>query len=305
MHLSIVTTIYCSAPYLAEFHARATLSARGITDDYEMVFINDGSPDDSLAVMLSLYEQDEKVRVIDLSRNFGHHKAMMAGLAHAKGDLVFLIDCDLEVAPETLTAFHARFCSTQTDVVYGVQDERKDGLMARLAGRMFYTIFNWFSTDALPVNLLTTRLMSRRYVSALIAHEEREILIAGLWAITGFSQVPLMVPKLSKGKSTYTLGHRIAVLVNAITSFSNKPLIMIFYLGIMISLASGLAAFYLVIRMLLFGTLLEGWPSLIVSVWMMGGLSILCLGIVGIYLSKIYMETKQRPNTIIREIYQR
>lgn len=303
MKLSIATTLYDSASYLHEFHARMTKAAKQITDDYEIIFVNDGSQDETLEVALSLYEQDDKVRIIDLSRNFGHHKAMMTGLAHAQGRLVFLIDCDLEVAPETLTAFHEKLCSTQSDVVYGVQRERHGHLMDRLAGRIFYVIFNWLSSDPLPINLVTTRLMSQRYVSALVTHQEREVLIGGLWVITGFQQVPITVTKTYKGNSSYHLRRRIAILVNAVTSFSNKPLVLIFYLGIAISLLAGLAGLDLIIRRLVFGTLLEGWPSLIISVWFLGGLMIFCIGIIGIYLSKIFMEVKQRPYTIIKEIY--
>jgi putative glycosyltransferase len=276
-----------------------------MTPDFEIILVNDGSLDDSLRIAVELYERDPRVKVIDLSRNFGHHKAMMTGLAHAQGRLVFLIDCDLEVAPETLTTFHEKLCSTRSDVVYGVQQERHDYLMDRLAARIFYVIFNLLSSDPLPINLVTTRLMSQRYVSALVAHQEREVLIGGLWVVTGFQQVPITVTKTYKGNSSYHLGRRITVLVNAVTSFSNKPLVLIFYLGIAISLLAGLAGLDLIIRRLVFGTLLEGWPSLIISVWFLGGLTIFCLGIIGIYLSKIFMETKQRPYTIVRHIYER
>lgn len=305
MKLSIATTLYDSASYLHEFHARMTKAAKQITDDYEIIFVNDGSPDEALEVALSLYEQDDKVRIIDLSRNFGHHKAMMTGLTYARGDRVFLIDCDLEIEPEILSEFYAKFQSVQADVVFGVQDKRQDKLGDQIAARLFYVLFNWFSSDPLPFNLTTVRLMSKRYVSALVAHQEREVLIAGLWVITGFKQIPFTVKKSSKGSSAYNLSLRLAITVNAITSFSNKPLILIFYLGGIISALAMFAAFYLVMRRVFFGVLLAGWPSLIVSVWLLGGLQIICLGTIGMYVSKIFMEAKQRPYTIIRQIYER
>jgi putative glycosyltransferase len=147
--------------------------------------------------------------------------------------------------------------------------------------------------------------MTRRYVSALIAHRERETMIAGLWTMTGFRQVPLTVTKHSRSVSTYGLVHKVAILVNSVTSFSQTPLILIFYMGTAILVVAASAAGYLVIRRLFFGELLAGWPSLIVSVWLLGGMTLFSLGIIGIYLSKVFLETKRRPYTIIRDIHER
>lgn len=305
MELSIVTTLYGSAPYLEEFYARVRAEAERLTQDYEVILVNDGSPDNSLAVALSLYAKDERVRVIDLSRNFGHHKAIMTGLAHARGRLVFLVDCDLEEEPELLGKFHAEKKCLGADVIYGVQRARKGNFIERVTGDLFYLIFNLVSSYAVPANQLTARLMSRHYVASLVEHKDRELFLAGLWAITGFTQIPVVVDKRSKGSSTYNFRRRIANLVNAVTSFSNTPLVLIFYLGCAIVLTAGIGALYLIVRRLFFGVLLAGWPSLIVSVWLLGGLTIFCLGVIGIYVSKIFMETKQRPYTVIRQIYER
>jgi len=304
MELSVVTTLYHSSSYLEEFYTRIKKEAKKITSDYEIILVNDGSPDTSLDVAISLFRQDDRVRVIDLSRNFGHHKAMMTGLAHARGKLVFLIDCDLEIKPETLSEFYPMFQNSTVDVVYGVQETRQDPPLDRLFSQVFYAIFNWLSPDPLPMNLTTVRLMSQRYVSALVAHQEREVLIGGLWVITGFKQLPQVVNKSSKGSSTYHLGRKLSIMINAVTSFSNRPLILIFYLGCIIIFLSSVAAAYLTVETILSG-FLPGWPSLIVSVWLLGGLTIFCMGIIGIYLSKIFIETKQRPYTIIREFYER
>lgn len=304
MHLSIVTTLYYSAPYLLDFYTRICAEAEKITSNYEIIFVNDGSPDNSLDIVLSFYKKDTKVKIIDLSRNFGHHKAIMTGLAHAQGELVFLLDCDLEEEPELLGAFYECINSSKADTVYGVQHLRKGNFFERATGSLFYKLFNLLSNYPVPHSLITARLMSRRYVSALVEHRDREIFLAGLWAITGFKQVPLVVKKHSKGTSTYTLRRRVSIFVNSITSFSNKPLVFIFYLGTSILLLSSVAAADLILRRLFWGALLEGWASLIVSIWLIGGITIFCLGIIGIYLSKVFTETKQRPYTVIREIYE-
>jgi len=305
MELSIVTTLYRSVSYLEEFYTRVCDAAKKITDDYEIIFVNDGSPDNSLDIAISLYEKDTRVKVIDLSRNFGHHKAIMTGLAHAKGELVFLIDCDLEEEPKLLGKFYDKLKSSDADVIYGVQQARKGGVFERITGNIFYRLFNLLSSYPIPANAITARLMSRRYVASLVEHKDREVFLAGLWAITGFKQIPLIVTKHTTGNSSYNLGRRIAVLVNAITSFTNRPLIFVFYLGAGISFLSSIAALYLVVRRVFFGVYLAGWPSLIVSTWLLGGLTLLSLGIIGIYLSKVFMETKQRPYTVIKKIYER
>ncbi len=303
MDLSIVTTMYYSSPYIQEFYERICAVAKKITEDYEIIFVNDGSPDDSLNIAVSLYEKDPKVRVIDLSRNFGHHKAMMTGLMHVKGELVFLIDCDLEEEPEILYGFYDEFKGSDADVIYGVQQKRKGKYVERIMGSLYYKLFDFLSSYPVPANPITARLMSSRYVNALVKHQDREVFMAGLWAITGFKQVPVIVDKHSNGTTTYNLSQKIALFVNSITSFCNKPLIYIFYIGSIISIFSIIAVFWLIIRRIFFGILLVGWPSLIVSIWLLGGLTVFCIGIIGIYLSKMFMEVKNRPYTVIRNIY--
>lgn len=304
MMLSIVTTLFESAQYLEEFYARVCTAAERITDDYEIVLVNDGSPDKSLAVALSIYQKDQRVRVVDLSRHFGHHKAMMTGLAHARGSLVFLVDSDLEEEPELLESFYRELRASGADVIFGVQQKRKGGLFERASGAMFFKLFNILSTPSIPPNLVTARLMTRRYVAALLQYQEREFVIAGLWVLTGFKQMPIAVTKHHKTPSTYNLGRKIAHFVNAVTSFSNKPLIYIFYIGSAIVTVSSVAAFYLILRRVFSGVLLQGWASLIVSIWLLGGITTFCLGVIGIYLAKVFTETKQRPYTIVRDVYE-
>src|SRR5215467_12787205 len=140
MRLSIVTTMYYSAPYIEEFYRRSVAAAKQITDDYEIVIVNDGSPDDALNLAIGLHRQDARVKVVDLSRNFGHHKAMLCGLTYATGDETFLIDCDLEESPEWLLEFHQQMSERDCDVVYGVQARRKGALFERFAGAVFWTL---------------------------------------------------------------------------------------------------------------------------------------------------------------------
>jgi putative glycosyltransferase len=301
--LSIVTSMYRSAPYLQEFYERCSAAAGQLTDSYEFVLVNDGSPDQSLQVALELRERDRRVRIVDLSRNFGHHKALMTGLARSRGERVFLLDCDLEEDPAWLLTFDEEMQRTGADVVYGVQMERKGGWFERVTGDLFFKVFNRLLTDPIPPNVVTVRLMTARYVQALIAHKDQEVCLAALWQVTGFDQRAVPVAKGNRGETSYSVRRRISVLVNALTSFSNRPLIYIFYLGSMVMLLSLLAGAYLIYEALRGHFGVPGWASIMVSIWFLGGLTIFCVGVVGVYVAKVFTETKDRPYTVVRHEY--
>lgn len=306
MKLSIVATLYRSAPHLQEFYQRASAAATALAgNDYEIVLVNDGSPDDSLARAVNLANGDEHVVVVDLSRNFGHHKAMMTGLKHATGDLVFLIDSDLEEEPEWLAPFSDQMARDNCDVVYGVQGRRKGSFFERYAGQLFYRLFRLLSGLDLPDSITVARVMTRRYVDALVLHGEYEIFMAGLWVITGFDQRPQTIKKHSTSETTYSLRKKISQFVDSIVSFSNAPLVGIFVIGSAIFAISGAYTSLLVVNWLFWSHPPTGYTSLIASVWLLGGMIIAFIGIVGIYLSKIYSETKRRPYTIVRRVYGR
>lgn len=306
MKLSIVATLYQSAPYIDEFYKRSsTVSKQLVEEDYEIILVNDGSPDSSLELAVQLTELDEHVVVVDLSRNFGHHKAMMTGLANAQGEHIFLIDSDLEEEPEWLINFSGQLSQTQSDVVYGVQEKRKGNAFERWSGRWFYGFFKVLTGLALPENVVTARLMTRRYVEALLRHQEREVFLAGLWHITGFKQSSQTIKKHSSSETTYTFRRKMSLLVNSVTSFSNAPLIGIFYIGVSILIVAGIYTASLVSQWLFIAKPPSGWTSVMASIWLLGGLVISFIGIIGIYLSKIFSETKQRPYTIIRQIYRK
>lgn len=303
VYLSIVTTTYCSAPYIEEFYSRISKAAQAITDSYEIIFVNDGSPDESLEIAIELCKMDSKVKVVDLSRNFGHHRAMMTGLRYAQGEKVFLIDCDLEEEPELLVEFHNVYSKNKCDVVYGVQNKRRGNWFEKMTGSIYYWLLKNITGINFPQNIVTARLMSRRYVRSLLRHRERELVIAGLWYITGYTQIPAYIVKSRKNRSNYSFSKKVRLFIDGVVSFTDRPLIFIFYLGVVISTMAGLLVTNLIIRRLVFRVGVEGWTSLIASIWFLGGLIILFLGIIGIYISKIFTEAKQRPLTIVREVY--
>src|SRR5258708_35799823 len=151
-----------------------TTAAEAIADDVELVMVNDGSPDDSLDIALALHQADPRVVVVDLARNFGHHKALMTGLAHATGDLVFLIDSDLEEQPEDLAQLYRRFQQGECDVAYGILETRRGGFFERMPVALFFTLLKVLGDHPVPRNAFTARLMTRDYVRALLRHRDRE-----------------------------------------------------------------------------------------------------------------------------------
>ena len=306
MKLSIVTTLYMSQDNIIEFYERITKEAQKITENYEIIFVDDGSPDNSLGITISLSENDERIKIIELSRNFGHHKAMMTGLNHSQGDLVFLIDVDLEEEPEILGSFYQKIQNetNEIDVLYGVQKSRKGGWFEKISGQFFYSAFNYLTDLDMTKNQVTARLMTKTYVKALVLHKENEIFIGGLWHITGFRQKSVIIEKHSTSETTYSLTKKLVLLENAVTSFSNKPLKIIFHTGLLISLVAIVYIIYLSLMKFFLDIPVDGWTSIISSIWLLGGLIIFFIGVIGIYLSKIYTESKERPYTIIRKVYQ-
>jgi putative glycosyltransferase len=301
--LSIVTTLYKSAGTIEDFLRRAGEAARRVADTYEIVVVDDGSPDNSLELALACARADGRIKVIELSRTFGHHKALMTGLMHAEGEYCFLIDSDLEEPPELLEPFWARMQAEDVDVVYGFQDQRGGSVLRKATGAMAYWLLERLIPYKIPRNHITLRLMRRDYVQSLILHKEQQTVIGGLWVITGYRQVGVAVNKASRKGSTYRFFHRLQAMIDSVTSFSEAPLVFIFYLGLAISIVAGVFALTLVLRWLTGGVGVDGWVSVMVSLWLLGGLLIFCVGVLGIYLSKVFIETKNRPYTIVRRVH--
>lgn len=302
--LSIVATLYRSSPYVETFHARASAAARArVGEDFEVVLVNDGSPDDSVERARRLAEADPHVVVVDLSRNFGHHAAMLAGLEHAAGEQVFLIDSDLEESPEWLETFARELDAQRADVVFGVQGRRRGGAFERASGALFYRVFRAMTGVAQPDNIVTARLMTRRYVDALLSFPERELNIGGLWVSTGFVQRSCVVEKASTSPTTYTLARKLSHLVNAVTSFSSQPLVFTFYAGLAISATALMFILSLVFRYFFVSSPPDGYTSIVASIWLFSGLIIFFMGVQGIYVAKVFSEVKRRPRVIVREVF--
>ena len=303
--LSIVTTLYRSQSHIDSFIKACADAVRtlGIAE-YEIVCVDDGSPDDSIGQLRNLREMFPQIRIVELSRNFGHHHAALAGMQCARGDRVFLVDSDMEVDPRVLIEFWGRLDHQQADVVYGYQESRKGGLVERIGGGVFWRIFNLLSDTHIPENIVTERLMTRRYVDALTSLGDRHLFLAGMMHWTGFLQIGVPIVKRQRiGSSSYTLRKRMSLLVRAITSFSAVPLYACVWVGIVALFAATANAGYVVLHKLLHpASTLTGFPTIVALLTAMFGFLMLGLGVVGIYVARIFVQTQGRPNFIIKSI---
>jgi putative glycosyltransferase len=298
--------MYYSSNYLYEFYNRTIAAIKSLHVSYEFILVDDGSPDDSLHVAKQLQQQDANIIIVELSRNFGHQRAIMTGLQQAEGDYVFLIDCDLEEDPSLLTKFWERFQSdSDIDVIYGIQEQRKGGWFERVSGRLFYLLISKLSKVSYPTDTLTARLMTRRYVEVIKSFSETELDLWGIFAIAGFRQESYKTIKSHKGTSTFTISKKISHAIEIVSSFTHRPLYLTFGFGMICFLVALANVGAIIYKKFFLQVDVEGWASILASVWLIGGMIFLVLGIFGIYLSKMFLEIKRRPLTIVKKLHKR
>ncbi|MHA6645993.1 glycosyltransferase family 2 protein [Mesorhizobium sp. A623] len=302
--LSIVTSAYRSEGSIATFLQRTLDVATLLADSVELIVVDDGSPDRSAEIVRDLADQDSRIVLAQLSRNFGHHRALITGLELAQGDLVFLIDSDLEEEPENLAAMLASLRQERADVVYGVQRKRRGGVIERLSGAIFYSAFSLLSEVNLPRNVATMRLMTARYVRSFLQFRDHNPVLVPLTLLTGYRQVAYQFDKRSSSKTTYSIPRRFSLLLLGITSFSARPLLLIFWMSLVLSVTSFSYGLFVITRAFA-GAVQDGWSSLMAAVIFFFSLNALLTGIIGLYVKLIVEEVKDRPRTIVQEVYRK
>lgn len=308
MKISVVSTLYRSKRFLDPFIMQMQNALAEIPcENYELIFVNDGSPDDSLPYLIEKKKEIPEIKLLDLSRNFGHHYAIQAGLQYATGDLIFLVDNDLETPPSVLVEYYQEMKKDTTlDVVYGYQEVRKGNFIEKYTGSIFWILINKLSDTKIPHNILTERLMTKQYVNELLRLQDANLFIGGMMYWVGFHQKGIPVQKGQReGASTYSFKRRAELMLQAITSFSGKPLEWLFYFGLTISFCSVIFIIYLLLQKIIYQEEVQlGWTSIIaINVLILGVISTF-LGIIGIYIYKIFKQVQGRPNAIIKRIYE-
>lgn len=271
--------------------------------DFEFVFVDDGSSDDTLQVLKSFAAKDNRVRVLSFARNFGHQIAATAGIEATNGDCVVLIDSDLQDPPEVVEQMLEKW-KEGYDVVYGVRKHRPGETWFKLASaKGFYRFLNWLSDVEIPLDAGDFRLMSGPVVEVLRLMPEKHRFLRGMVAWVGFKQYALPYEREARaaGVSKYPLAKMLRFASDGIVSFSTKPLKLATNLGLFASTLSLLGIVYAIIMRIFTSTWVEGWTGLIIAVLFIGGVQLISLGVIGEYLGRVYEEVKNRPLYIVRE----
>ena len=273
---------------------------------FEIVFVNDGSRDNTFARLFHCSRTDRRLRIVNLSRNFGKEAALTAGIDHARGDVLIPMDIDLQDPPELIATFVARWREGY-DIVYGIRSARHaDTAAKRLSAGWFYRVFNSMSPVRIPPNVGDFRLVDRRAVEVLRQLPERNRFMKGLFAWVGFNAVgvPYERPERAAGTSKFDFWRLWNFAIDGVVSFSTAPLRAWFYVGLMIAIVAVLYALFIVTRVLLFGVDTPGYASLLIAVLLMGAIQLLSLGIIGEYLGRLFVEVKARPIYIVEGVYE-
>ena len=303
MKLSIVSPVYRAENIIPLLIRRIEESVNKITDDYEIILIEDGSPDDSWGVIKDMTKRNTKVIGIKLSRNFGQHYAITAGLHEAKGDWVVVMDCDLQDQPEEIEKLYTK-AKEGYDIVLARRKERKDNFFKKMFSIFFYKLLSFFTDTKQDRSVANFGIYHKKVIRSILNMGDiiRVFPIMIQWV--GYNKVALDVDhsKREIGKSTYTFSKLFKLAINTFLTFSNKPLMLTVRFGLLISFFSFLVGCFYIYRYVTQGISVLGYTSLILSIWFLAGIIIFSIGILGLYIGKIFDTTKKRPTFIIDEI---
>jgi len=300
--ISIVVPAYNEADGIAEFHRRLTNVRAKLRERSEVVYVNDGSRDDTFAILRSLRERDPTISIVNLSRNFGKEIALTAGLDHSRGDAVIVIDADLQDPPELIPTLIERWHEDEADVVFARRYSRAgESWFKKATAYCFYRLINALSARTVPVDTGDFRLLSRRAVDAVTMFRERHRFMKGLFAWIGYRQVAVTYERERRlaGATKWNYWRLWNLSLEGITSFSIAPLKIATYIGLFTATVAVVYGTYIIGLTIIFGNPVAGYPSLLVIILFLGGIQLLSLGIIGEYVGRIFNETKQRPLYIV------
>lgn len=302
-HISVVAPAYRCAECLPELCRRIKETVEKLSPDFELIIVNDGSPDRDWEVVQELAAGDARVKGINLSRNFGQHHAITAGIDHATGDWVVVMDCDLQDPPEEIANLYRKATDEGFDIVLGRRAGRKDRWLKRLSSRIFKSAYNFLSDVQTDPAVANFSIASAKVIESYrrLREGDRSHGLTLLWCGFKTGYVDVKHAKRFAGQSAYNWHRSVQHALESVTSHSNKPLRMSIKLGLTMSFASFAFALYTFIRYWLRGVAVTGWTSLIVSLYFLGGMLMANMGILGLYLGKVFDESKNRPIYLVRD----
>jgi glycosyltransferase involved in cell wall biosynthesis len=299
--VSVVIPVYNEVENIPVLYERLIGVLDGAKLDFEIVFVDDGSTDNSGESLNEIGRSDKRVIIVELARNFGHQVAITAGLDYARGRAVAVMDADLQDPPEVLPQFLAKWREGH-DVVYAIREHRKESWLKRTSYTAFYRLLRYIAHIEIPLDAGDFCIMDRRVVELLKSMPERNRFVRGIRSWVGLKQVGLSFERHARhaGKSKYTVGRLILLALDGLISFSYVPLRLITLLGMNVSLVSLMMAIFFFIKKLLYGLSPPGYASVIVSIFFLAGIQLITLGVIAEYVGRIFEEAKQRPLYILR-----
>ncbi|MBY7144252.1 glycosyltransferase family 2 protein [Virgibacillus sp. NKC19-3] len=300
--ISVVVPVYGCETCLKELCSRITETVTNIPAHYEIILVNDSSPDDAWTIIKQLSKQDENIKGINFARNFGQHHAITAGLDYTNGDWIVVMDCDLQDQPEEIVTLYQK-AREGYDVVFGKRTLRQDNWFKRKSSQAFYRVYDYFSGQATDHSIANFSINAKKVVMGFRRMREQNRFFPLFIKWMGYKTTSVTVEHNARkeGKSSYNIKKLITLATDAIISQSNKPLRLSIQLGFLIASASFIYAVYLFGRYFFLDETVQGWTSVMVSIFFISGLMFFNLGVLGLYIGKIFNETKGRPLYLIRE----
>ncbi len=300
--ISIVSPVYRAEKILPVLVSEINLVMERIGEDYEIILVDDRSPDNSWEVMKVLSSQNPKIKSIRLSRNFGQHSAIFAGLTKTKGDWVVVMDCDMQDQPKEIAKLYKKALEGY-DIVLGQRENRKDKFLKKLSSKLFYKVFNYLSGGRFNNEIGNFGIYKKKVIDSILNINDYIKFFPLFINWVGFksTSIPIEHSSREEGKSSYSISRLLKLAFNVIISFSDKPLRLFINFGLGISILSFILGIYYLYLAVTHRITQPGFSSLILSIWFLSGIIISCIGIVGVYLGKTFDQTKNRPTFIIDE----
>ena len=302
VEISVVIPVYGCKAALPELHRRLCDSLKKITDSFEIVLVDDFCPQNSWDEIKKLCAKDQQVVGIHLSRNFGQIRAITAGLDHCSGKWIVVMDCDLQDRPESIIELWEK-AQEGYDVVFAKREGRKDTAITKFLSKSFYKVYDYFTDGTFDSTICNFSISRRIVIDSYCRMREHNRAYTMFIRWLGFKQtaIELQADERFEGKSSYNLSRKLKMAFEIITAQSNKPLMFSIRLGFLTALLALLYIFYLVFRWFVYGDILTGWTTIVASIYLMGGILLCAIGVVGIYIGNIFDEAKNRPLYIIAE----
>lgn len=303
IHVSIIIPVYQCCASLHELHNRLLKALSEITEDFEIIMVNDGSPDQSWDAIKELTQKNHRIRGINLTRNFGQHYAITAGLELSQGEWIIVMDCDLQDQPEEIIKLYTKAIEGY-EIVFGQRNDRQDSCLKKVSSKLFYKLLGYLTDTEQDASIANFGIYHRKTINAVLMMKDQIKYFPVMIRWVGFTSCAIEIKHSARetGRSSYSLSKLLDLAINVMISFSDKPLKIAVKMGFFMSLLSFIITIFILAKAISSGFTIPGWASTIISLWFLAGLLIMLLGIVGIYIGKTFDQTKNRPLYLVKEI---